>query len=83
MYSASYYEIYNETLADLLNPSQQRHLNVRWHKDRGFYVENLFLVPCDSLADLMAIIEEGKVMSLLLSLLRQPVGLSQRRKWRY
>ncbi|KAJ7387312.1 Kinesin- protein 12 [Desmophyllum pertusum] len=42
---ASYLEVYNEKVQDLLNPSKARDsLPVRWARDRGFYVENLFLL---------------------------------------
>ena len=45
---------------DLLNPSRARDsLPVRWARDRGFYVENLFFVECDTLDDLSAVLEEG------------------------
>ena len=45
---------------DLLNPNQRRNLAVRWSKNKGFYVENLFHVECESVDDLMAVLEEGK-----------------------
>ncbi|XP_033627978.1 kinesin-like protein KIF3A [Asterias rubens] len=57
--SASYLEIYNEQVKDLLNPSGRDSLPVRWSKDKGFYVENLFIVDCETLDDLLAILEEG------------------------
>ncbi|KAJ7387322.1 Kinesin- protein 12 [Desmophyllum pertusum] len=57
---ASYLEVYNEKVQDLLNPSKARDsLPVRWARDRGFYVENLFFVECDRLDDLTAVLEEG------------------------
>ncbi|XP_065558172.1 kinesin-like protein KIF12 [Artemia franciscana] len=59
---ASFYEIYNEKIIDLLNfgTNQQKFLNVRWsRKFRGFYVENLFTVQCDEFDDLLAVLEEG------------------------
>lgn len=47
-------------MQDLLNPSRARDsLPVRWARDRGFYVENLFFVECDTLDDLTAVLEEG------------------------
>ena len=47
-------------MQDLLNPSRARDsLPVRWARDRGFYVENLFFVECDTLDDLSAVLEEG------------------------
>ncbi|XP_041349657.1 kinesin-like protein KIF12 isoform X4 [Gigantopelta aegis] len=56
---ASYLEVYNEQVIDLLNPSHRRYLAVRWSKNKGFYVENLFQVQCETLDDLMAVLEEG------------------------
>ncbi|XP_071848159.1 uncharacterized protein [Apostichopus japonicus] len=56
---ASYLEIYNEQVKDLLNPSSRESLSVRWSKDRGFYVENLFIVECETQDDLLAVLEEG------------------------
>nr|XP_006816819.1 PREDICTED: kinesin-like protein KIF12-like [Saccoglossus kowalevskii] len=57
--SASYLEIYNEQVKDLLNPSQRDNLLVRWSKTKGFYVENLFLVECETIDDMLAVLEEG------------------------
>ncbi|XP_071945090.1 uncharacterized protein [Antedon mediterranea] len=57
--TASYLEIYNEQVKDLLNPSGIDSLAVRWSKDRGFYVENLFMVECETLDDVLAVLEEG------------------------
>ncbi|CAD7088674.1 unnamed protein product [Hermetia illucens] len=58
---ASFLEIYNEKVIDLLNPgSARKPLAVRWSKkSRGFYVENLFTVDCEELDDLLAVLEEG------------------------
>ncbi|XP_025090742.1 kinesin-like protein KIF12 isoform X2 [Pomacea canaliculata] len=56
---ASYLEVYNEQVIDLLNNSHKRYLSVRWSKNKGFYVENLFTVECETLDDLMAVLEEG------------------------
>lgn len=46
---------------DLLNPgSARKPLAVRWSKkSRGFFVENLFTVDCETLDDLLAVLEEG------------------------
>ncbi|XP_012937434.1 myb-like protein H [Aplysia californica] len=60
MIRASYLEIYNEQVIDLLNNSHRRYLQVRWSKNKGFYVENLFTVECESIDDLMAVLEEGE-----------------------
>ncbi|XP_025265224.1 kinesin-like protein KIF12 isoform X2 [Camponotus floridanus] len=58
---ASFLEIYNEKVIDLLNPGTARKpLAVRWSKKtRGFFVENLFTVECEELDDLLAVLEEG------------------------
>lgn len=56
---ACFLEIYNEQVVDLLNPGQKKYLNVRWAKDKGFYVENLFVVECIEEDDVMAVMEEG------------------------
>ncbi|KAI1305984.1 Kinesin-like protein KIF12 [Halotydeus destructor] len=56
--TASYLEVYNEHVLDLLNPST-RSLSVRWSKDRGFYAENLFKVECEDIQDLEGVLEEG------------------------
>lgn len=57
---ASYMEIYNENVLDLLNP-QNSGLPVRWSPERGFFVEHLYIVDCDSLDDCLAVLEEGMV----------------------
>jgi hypothetical protein len=54
----SYLEIYNEQVQDLLNPTNSS-LPVRWSAERGFYVENLFVVQCEVLDDSFAVLEEG------------------------
>ncbi|XP_067628930.1 kinesin-like protein KIF12 isoform X2 [Eurosta solidaginis] len=58
---ASFLEIYNERVIDLLNPgSARKPLAVRWSKKSGgFFVENLFTVDCEELDDLLAVLEEG------------------------
>jgi len=58
---ASYLEIYNEKVIDLLNPGAKRsNLTVRWNKrSRAFVVDNLFSIECGELDDLVAVLEEG------------------------
>eukprot|EP00090_Calanus_glacialis_P003341 TRINITY_DN12478_c0_g1_i1.p1 TRINITY_DN12478_c0_g1~~TRINITY_DN12478_c0_g1_i1.p1 ORF type:complete len:672 (-),score=126.88 TRINITY_DN12478_c0_g1_i1:947-2962(-) len=58
---ASYLEIYNEKVIDLLNPGAKRsNLAVRWNKrSRAFVVDNLFSIECGELDDLLAVLEEG------------------------
>ncbi|KAL1451571.1 hypothetical protein WDU94_005932 [Cyamophila willieti] len=56
---ATFLEIYNEKVIDLLN-NTRRSLPVRWSKkSRSFFVENLFTVDCEELDDLLAVLEEG------------------------
>ena len=55
---ASFIEIYNEQVNDLLNNTTN--LKVRWSQpSQSFFVEQLMLVTCDSLDDLLAVLEEG------------------------
>ncbi|XP_032780386.2 kinesin-like protein KIF12 [Daphnia magna] len=58
---ASFLEIYNEKVIDLLNLSTfKKPLQVRWSRaSGGFYVENLFTVECEEFDDLLAVLEEG------------------------
>ena len=55
---AAYLEIYNEQVQDLLNPKSTS-LPIRWTSEKGFYVENLFVVECEVLDDCKAVLEEG------------------------
>ncbi|KAL8013875.1 putative kinesin-like protein [Plasmopara halstedii] len=55
---ASYCEIYNEQVLDLLNP-ESGVLNVRWNARAGFYVQDLVVIRCDSLSDALAVVDEG------------------------
>lgn len=56
---ASSLEIYNEHVYDLLNSSKRKRLSVRWNDHRGFYVQDLLVVRCDSIDDVMAVVHEG------------------------
>nr|XP_018667191.1 kinesin-like protein KIF12 [Ciona intestinalis] len=56
---ASYLEIYNEQVQDLLNPLAYESVQVRWSKGQGFHVENLFVREIESLDDLMSVLEDG------------------------
>ncbi|KAI9337545.1 P-loop containing nucleoside triphosphate hydrolase protein [Obelidium mucronatum] len=58
---ATYLEIYNELVQDLLSPlvNANASLPVRWTAERGFYVENTITVECQDLDDCMAVLEEG------------------------
>ncbi|XP_058528498.1 kinesin-like protein KIF12 isoform X1 [Ochotona princeps] len=56
---ASYLEIYNEQVRDLLSLGSPRPLPVRWNKTRGFYVEQLRVVEIGSLEALMGLLQLG------------------------
>ncbi|KAM7324875.1 hypothetical protein ACRRTK_017180 [Alexandromys fortis] len=56
---ASYLEIYNEQVRDLLSLGSTRPLPVRWSKARGFYVEQLRVVEFVSLEALMELLQMG------------------------
>ncbi len=45
---ASFLEIYNEQLRDLLNPASGI-LHARWNAKNGFFVEDLMVVECTSI----------------------------------
>ena len=55
---ASFTEIYNEQIRDLLNPSSGV-LHCRWNSTNGFFVEDLVIVDCTSINDLIAVLNEG------------------------
>ncbi|NXF34394.1 KIF12 protein, partial [Nyctibius bracteatus] len=72
--SASYLEIYNEQVRDLLSPGPPCALPLRWSKTRGFYVENQLSVDFESLE---------AIADLLLQALNPhppPLAGSQRRR---
>ncbi|XP_053428925.1 kinesin-like protein KIF12 isoform X2 [Nycticebus coucang] len=56
---ASYLEIYNDQVQDLLSLGSPRPLPVRWNKTRGFYVEQLRVVEFSSLEALMELLQMG------------------------
>ena len=55
---ASFLEIYNEQLRDLHNPSSGI-LHARWNAKNVFFVEDLMVVECTSIQDLIAVMHEG------------------------
>ncbi|KRX04696.1 P-loop containing nucleoside triphosphate hydrolase [Pseudocohnilembus persalinus] len=55
---ASFTEIYNEQLYDLLN-LQTGVLHCRWNVKNGFFVEDLMIVECTNVDDLVAVLHEG------------------------
>ena len=56
-------------MKDLLNPFGRDSLPVRWSKDKGFYVENLFVVECETSDDILAVLEEGIYLLLICPVL--------------
>ncbi|XP_044898893.1 kinesin-like protein KIF12 isoform X3 [Felis catus] len=79
---ASYLEIYNEQVRDLLSLGAPRPLPVRWNKTQGFYVEQLRVVEFRSLGALMELMQMANHIPLPLRTSRpfQLVeGLSRRR----
>ncbi|NWI57516.1 KIF12 protein, partial [Calyptomena viridis] len=57
--SASYLEIYNEQVRDLLSPGPPCTLPLRWSKTRGFYVENQLSVDFESLEAIVSLLLQG------------------------
>ncbi|KAM6049312.1 kinesin-like protein KIF12 isoform 2-T2 [Chlamydotis macqueenii] len=57
--SASYLEIYNEQVRDLLSPGPPCTLPLRWSKTRGFYVENQLSVDFESLEAITDLLLQG------------------------
>ncbi|XP_061326054.1 kinesin-like protein KIF12 isoform X3 [Pezoporus flaviventris] len=57
--SASYLEIYNEQIRDLLSPGPPCTLPLRWSKTRGFYVENQLSVDFESLEAIASLLLQG------------------------
>ncbi|XP_074149731.1 kinesin-like protein KIF12 isoform X3 [Sminthopsis crassicaudata] len=57
--SASYLEIYNEQVRDLLSPGPHHYLPVRWNKTQGFYVEKLKAVKFGTFEEVMKLLLEG------------------------
>ncbi|NXL20872.1 KIF12 protein, partial [Setophaga kirtlandii] len=57
--SASYLEIYNEQIRDLLSPGPPCALPLRWSKSRGFYVENQLSVEFESLEAIVSLLLQG------------------------
>ena len=63
LYRASYCEIYNEALYDLVKFTGAQ-LHVRWDTEHGFHVPDLFRKDCDSLADMIKVRETWNVDGL-------------------
>ncbi|NXK49375.1 KIF12 protein, partial [Chauna torquata] len=71
--SASYLEIYNEQVRDLLSPGPPCALSLRWSKTHGFYVENQLRVDFESLEAIVDLLLQAP---LQLSI---PAGSRRRR----
>ena len=54
-FRASYCEIYNEALYDLLKFTKQQ-LQVRWDSGKGFYVPELAVKECTCVEDMLQVI---------------------------
>lgn len=55
---ASYLELYNESINDLLNPDETN-LPLRSHARTGVFVENLLQIDCEGVEDAMSVFSEG------------------------
>ena len=61
---ASYCEIYNEALYDLLKFTKQQ-LQVRWDSGKGFYVPELAVKECTCVEDMLQVMSNN-IHTLLL-----------------
>ncbi|XP_015914812.1 kinesin-like protein KIF3B isoform X2 [Parasteatoda tepidariorum] len=59
--SASYLEIYQEEVHDLLSPEPKKKLEVRERNDTGVYVKDLSVVVCKTVQDLEKVLVQGKL----------------------
>ncbi|GMH83472.1 hypothetical protein TrVE_jg1056 [Triparma verrucosa] len=58
MLTASYIEIYNEVIMDLLNPGGKK-LDIRESPEKGVYVQGVCEVVCQSSSDIMKLVKQG------------------------
>lgn len=56
--SASYCEIYNEGIYDLLNV-ENKQLSLRWDPNRSFYAPDLYVHECSSISDIYEVVNHG------------------------
>jgi len=66
---ASYLEIYNEEIRDLLSKNPQQRLELKEHPDRGVYVKDLMQFVVKSVAEINSVLQVGLVCSYGWSLL--------------
>ncbi|WIA28846.1 hypothetical protein OEZ86_011372 [Tetradesmus obliquus] len=57
---ASYLEIYNEEIRDLLSKNPQARLELKEHPDRGVYVKDLMQFVVKSVAEIGSVLQVGK-----------------------
>ncbi|GMH52766.1 hypothetical protein TL16_g01302, partial [Triparma laevis f. inornata] len=58
MLTASYIEIYNEVIMDLLNPGGKK-LDIRESSEKGVYVQGVCEVVCSTADDIMKLVKQG------------------------
>jgi kinesin family protein 3/17 len=56
---ASYLEIYNEEIRDLLGKDVKQKLELKEHPDKGVYVQSLSMHPCKNVADCERVMDRG------------------------
>ncbi|ELU17379.1 hypothetical protein CAPTEDRAFT_151173 [Capitella teleta] len=56
---ASYLEIYNEEIRDLLGKDVKQKLDLKEHPEKGVYVQNLSMHPCKHVSDCTKVMERG------------------------
>lgn len=57
----SYFEIYNEQIRDLINPTTARKLEIRGSQEEGFFVDNLFATYIETMDEILTILQEGEL----------------------
>ncbi|XP_057298227.1 kinesin-like protein KIF17 [Hydractinia symbiolongicarpus] len=60
--NASYLEIYNEDIRDLLVKDHKQKLEVKENPDRGVYVKDLSMVTCHNVRDMEKVMDRGSQM---------------------
>jgi hypothetical protein len=62
MVTASYLEIYNEDVKDLLNPSKSKVLKLRENREQGVYVEDLCELIVKDASELYRLMMQGNAV---------------------